>query len=185
MNVSDVIALVAVLVALIALAVSVLSYQQTKRTADANASMATSTAAAAKAAREAIDHERAAALASLRASLQPRFGPGRTIGLTKGPDGGEIVPILRNEGRHNAYDVALSIEHPDGMKVYSRGIETIGAGTEQPIAIPVTQDDFNRARGRSSTIRVSYRDGTGPGETSFRVRLVGQDNPNWQVLLED
>lgn len=106
------------------------------------------------------------------ARLRPALGPAGTIGMTKGRDAGEIVPILRNEGKHAAYDVSLTLEHADKTTVAAKDIVAIGPGEERPIAIPIT-------------VRISYRDGTGRHNDSFRVRLIGYDSPNWQVLLED
>jgi hypothetical protein len=119
------------------------------------------------------------------ARLAPVFGPAGTIGMTKGRDDGEIVPILRNEGKHAAYDVSLTLEHADKTTVAAKEIVSIAPGEERPIAIPITQDDFIRARNRPSTVQFSFRDGAGRHKGSFRVRLIGYDGPNWQVLLGD
>ncbi len=190
MEVSNWIALAAVVMSFLALVISGLAYSETKRTADANVSMAESNERMARSneeavrlAREAADYERGVYRKSLSASFTFRRGPTTTSGERV-----EFQAVLHNEGPHSALDVEPSLERQGQPYAITSGAGTrheVPAGQSLTVSYGVQRAEMESGQAASFVHRLRYRDGNGQREQAFRVRYSGNVHAGWSAEAED
>lgn len=176
-----------------ALVISWKSYRTNDRMAKVNESMAESnremTVAAqesANAARDAVEYEKATERAQNRANLVRRSGESvsSNIPYSRSGDDGTLGVRLFNEGPAIARDVRVAVTLQDGTVLGPTNPTTIKPETERSPAVRILESQFGNGNERVVRYRVTYRDGNGPQELTFGIKIVGPWRSDWQTFLE-
>ncbi len=141
----------------------------------------------AQAAREAVNHQKAVELAQNRASLVRRSmsQPDENIPWSRRHGGqGTLGVRLFNEGPAPARDVQIMVTLQDGTVLGPTEPITIRPEVEMSPAVDIHQFQFGAGTERLVKYMVTYRDGTGPQQMMFWIRIVGEWEDHWKIYLE-
>jgi hypothetical protein len=138
------------------------------------------------AAKESVDLQLAADKAEKTARIVVRTGESAhsSVPSSLSGDQGSIGARLANEGPAVARDVVLHVTLPDGSTRSTTPRTLLEPETEYAPAVRIYPSDFGENDTRTFTYRVTYRDGNGPQEFGFRVRIEGSWASQWRTYKE-
>jgi hypothetical protein len=176
METSDWIALIAVIMAFLALVISALSYAETKRTADANVSMAKASETSAKAAKDAVDFQIKVHREDNSANVvfHP-LGPNDAVMRSYNPDASVYIGVqVVNEGPNIARDLRLALAMGDVFRLESEPKQMVYPNETASFHMKVTKAELGDAFDANLAATLNYRDGNGPRISKGRLHLKGR-----------
>jgi hypothetical protein len=155
--------------------------------AEANKRMAASAEVAAQAARESVELELTAVREERAARVVHRMGEttGSAIPVDRLGNFSRLGARIANEGPSLARDVELHITFPDGSTRSSGTRTSLEPNVEYSPKVEIYPFDLGPETTRTFPFKVSYRDGNGPQEFGFKIRLEGTwEGGQWQTFKE-